>query len=117
MNQISEEFVKVSKLLKRYLRLEVDYIKLTVAEKASLLISALAVGVVFLAIVCFMLLLLSFACAELFRLIMSPALSYVATAGVFLLILLIMIIFREKWIINPISRFLTKVLFDKDEDI
>lgn len=117
MNAVTEEFVKISRLVRRYLYLEVDYIKLTVAEKASLLISSLAVGIIFLSVVCFMLLLLSLSCAELFKMIMSPALAYLSTAGVFLIVLLVIVIFREKWIINPISRFLTKVLFDKDEEI
>ena len=116
MNAVTEEFVKITRLLKRYCRLEIEYVKLTAVEKTTLLVSALAVGVIFLTLMSFMLLMLAFACVELFKIFMCPALAFLSTAGVFLILMSIMLAFREKWIVNPISRYLTKILFDKEED-
>lgn len=115
-NALGEEFVKVSRLIQRYFKLEVEYIKLTFAEKVSMLVSALTVGVFILVLTSFTVFMLAFSCAELFKMIMPPTLAYLSTAGVFLIILSIVMIFKEKWIINPISRFLTRILFDKEDD-
>lgn len=116
MNVISDEYVKLSSLIRRYLKLEVEYVKLTLAEKITLLAASMTVGIIVLALVCFTLFMLAFASVELFRLIMCPALAYVSTAGIFLLILILVMAFKEKLIVNPISRFLTRVLFDNPQN-
>ncbi len=114
--RFSEELVKISEKARRYLKLEIEYIKLTTAEKTSVLFAGLAVGIIFLALSSFMLFLLALSCAELFKLMMCPALAYLCTAGIFLLLLLLALVFRNQWIVNPISRFITKVLFDKQPE-
>lgn len=108
--------VRVTALVRRYLKLELEYIKLTAAEKVTVLMAGIAVGIIILVLTSFMVFMLAFACVELFKLFMCPALAFLSTAGIFLLLLLITLIFRNQWIVNPISRFLTRILFDKQSE-
>lgn len=109
-----DEIKQLIAVLRRYITLNVEYAKLTAAEKITLLSSHLAVAVIIMVTGAFMLLFLGFSCAELFKLFMAPALAYLSTAGVFLILVVIVILLRKTLIINPISRFITSILFDRD---
>jgi len=113
MKNFSDEVARLVTILRRYLRLEVEYVKLTATEKASVLMAGIAVGIIVLVLTSFMMFMLAFTCVELFKMIMSPVLSYLSTAGVFLIMLLVVLLFKDQWIVNPISRFITRILFDK----
>jgi hypothetical protein len=108
-----EGFRRLLNLAKRYAAVNIEYAKLTAAEKFTLLAGALAVGVVALVCLSFMLVFLSLACVEGFRCLMPLALAYVCTAAIYLVIAVVVIKLRKPLILNPISRFITSVLFDK----
>ncbi|MBD5231054.1 MAG: hypothetical protein K2M14_04825 [Muribaculaceae bacterium] len=97
---------------KRYVMLQVDIAKLTAAEKLTLLISGITMGLIAVLCICFIMLLLAFAAADLFKEIMCPALAYTATAGSVLVVLLLIYFLRKHLIINPISRLLTKLFIN-----
>lgn len=109
--RITGEFKRFWTVLRRYVSLNVEYAKLTAAEKFTMLSGAVAIGVISLACISFVLIFLGFACSELFRLFMAPALAYLSTAGVFLLIIVVLVVARTPLIINPIARIVTKILF------
>lgn len=96
----------------RFVELSVEYAKLTAAEKLTMLGGMLVLGAVCLAVIGFILIFLGFSCAELFKLFMSPALAYLSTAGVFLILCILLILSRNVLILNPISRLMTRILFD-----
>lgn len=96
-----------------WLTLEVNYAKLTAAEKFTMLLSALIIGAICLLLGIVVLILLAFALAQVFCMMMSPALAFLSTAGVILLLLLLLFLFRKPLLLNPISRFITKMFFDK----
>lgn len=95
-----------------WVKLEVEYAKFTIAEKFTMLMSALIIGAVCLLLGLAALLLLAFAGVELFKLIMVPALAYCAMAGVILLIILLLYLCRRPLLLNPIAKFITKLFFN-----
>ncbi|MGM9804728.1 MAG: phage holin family protein [Muribaculaceae bacterium] len=102
--------------IKKYVTLQVDYTKYTVVEKLVILLSASAVAIV-VGVLGF---------AVIFYLSISLA-SYLAAclgcvwaadmivAGIYALILVLVVVFRRQLIINPISRFLTKLFLKPNE--
>lgn len=108
-----DEFRKLITQSKDWLTLETEYLKLTVAEKLTLLLGSLIIGFVCLLLGMVILILLAFALVELFRLMMVPALAYLSTAGVICILLLVLFILRKQVLLNPIARLITKVFFDK----
>lgn len=98
---------------KTWLRLEIEYAKLTIAEKLTLLMSSLILGFVCLLLGVVVLIMLAFSLAEAFRLIMSPALAYLATAGAICVLLALLYLLRKPILLNPIARLITRVFFDK----
>ena len=98
---------------KTWLRLELEYAKLTIAEKLTLLMSTLIIGFVCLLLGVVVLIMLAFSLAEAFRLIMDPALAYLSTAGVICLLLILLYLLRKPLLLNPIARLITRVFFDR----
>ncbi len=113
--RITGELKRFWTVLRRYISLNMEYAKLTAAEKFTMLSGAVAIGVISLACISFVLIFLGFACAELFKLFMAPALAYLSTAGVFLLLIVVVVMARTTLIINPISRIVTRILFSQKQ--
>ena len=70
-----------------WIKLEVEYAKVTVAEKFTVLMATLIIGAVCFLLGFAVLLLLAFAGVELFKMILSPPLAYCAMAGAVCVIL------------------------------
>ncbi len=100
---------------KQYFLLQFDYAKLTVTEKISVIL-----GMSFLFFIVLILSLgggiyLSFALVHLLKPLLGLAASY-AVVGLFFLVLAgITIIFRRHLILNPITRFISRVLLNDDD--
>lgn len=108
-----EEIRSIFDQSKTWLRLELEYAKLTIAEKLTLLMSTLIIGFVCLLLGIVVLIMLAFSLAEAFRLIMDPALAYLSTAGVICLLLILLYLLRKPLLLNPIARLITRVFFDR----
>ena len=108
-----EEIRSIFDQSKTWLRLELEYAKLTIAEKLTLLMSTLIIGFVCLLLGVVVLIMLAFSFAEAFRLIMDPALAYLSTAGVICLLLILLYLLRKPLLLNPIARLITRVFFDR----
>lgn len=93
-------------------KLEIEYAKFTLAEKFTVLASALVIGAICLLLGIVVLILLALAGAELFKLIMCPALAYLSAAGVICLLILVIYVFKRTLLLNPISKFITKLIFN-----
>ena len=109
-----EEIRSIFDQSKTWLRLELEYAKLTIAEKLTLLMSTLIIGFVCLLLGVVVLIMLAFSLAEAFRLIMDPALAYLSTAGVICLLLILLYLLRKPLLLNPIARLITRVFFDRN---
>lgn len=96
--------------LKKYLTLQIDYAKLTAVEKLVVLLSAIAMVAVMLILGACVLFYLSFAVVFM----LSDAIgstwgAYLIVSGIFLVLMLVVYALRQKLILDPVSRFLTRL--------
>ena len=96
--------------LKKYLTLQIDYAKLTTVEKLVVLLSAIAMVAVMLILGACVLFYLSFAVVFM----LSDAIgstwgAYLLVSGIFLVLMLVVYALRQKLILDPVSRFLTRL--------
>lgn len=95
---------------KDWASLELEYAKLTAAEKITVLSSAAVVGAVCLLLGMVALILFGIAIACAFQNFMGVSLSYVASGGCMLILMAVVYFFKEQLIMNPIAKMLTKIL-------
>lgn len=112
-NNLFDEIRNLFDQAKKWFLLEVEYAKLTVAEKLTLLLGTLIIGFVCLLLGMVILIMLAFSLVELFKLFMPSALAFLSTAGVVCLLLVVLFLVRKPILLNPIARLITKVFFDK----
>ncbi len=110
--KVTDELKMVFLQSKEWLRLEVEYAKLTAAEKFTVMMSTFIMGAVCLLLGFVVLILWGFSLAELFKLMMVPALAYLSAGGCLLLILLVVYLLRKPLLLNPLARFITKLIFE-----
>ena len=96
--------------LKKYLTLQIDYAKLTTVEKLVVLLSAIAMVAVMLILGACVLFYLSLAVVFM----LSDAIgstwgAYLIVSGIFLVLMLVVYALRQKLILDPVSRFLTRL--------
>lgn len=97
-----------------WIKLEIEYAKLTVTEKFTILLSAMIIGAICLLMGMVVLVLLSFSLVELFKMFMAPALAYLAVSGIICLLILVFYFLRNPLLLNPIARFITRLLINKN---
>ena len=95
-------------------KLEVEYLKLTLAEKVIILLGALIMGAVIMRLLLPVIIMFLFALVGVFKLFMPTPLAYLSVGGIVLLILAIVLIFRKQLIINPVAKFISKLFLDKN---
>lgn len=108
-NKVNEEVKSVVTDLKEWISLEVEYLKLTAAEKVSVLLSSLILVLVLFIIFMVVLILFSFALVDLFNLFMPHSLACVTVGGILLLLIGCLYLFRGTLVVNPITRLITKL--------
>ena len=108
-----ENIGQLVELLKHYLGLQTEYVKLDVIDKVVRLLTAAALAILFFLLIIAVMLFLSFALAYWLgqHIGMAPAFSVVG--GLHLLLLLLFFLFHEKWIERPLVRFLAGLLMSK----
>ena len=110
---LTDQIKDLFKLGKRYATLQVECIRLSAAEKLTILLSALALGLIAILMLSLIIFMLAFMAAALFGEVMSPALAYLCAAGSILLILVLIFLLRKPLLINPLARLITKALCPK----
>lgn len=96
-------------------KLEVEYIKLTAAEKMIIIVSMMVIGIVVLLLLLPAILMFLFALAQVFISFMPVAVAYVCVGGIVLVLLGVLVLFRKQLVINPVAKFISKVLLDTSE--
>ena len=89
--------------------MEIEYAKLTAAEKFSVLISTLILILALFMVSLVVMIVFAFALVDLFSIMMAHALACVTVGGIFLLLVLILYLLRKQLIINPIARLISKL--------
>lgn len=114
MNEnLSQQIQSLIKLGKRYLLLQVDYGKLTLAEKLTILFSGILLVMICLTLGAFAVGFFAFALVDALKESVPAVGAYSIVASIFILLVVIIYLMRKVLIINPISRFVSKLFFDK----
>lgn len=118
--KIPQTIHTLAELVKRLISLYIESVKLTAAEKLTVVLSAGVLLIVALILGIFSLAFISGACIELLALVLPAWASYAILGGFFLLLVVIAILLRKQLVVNPIARFVSRLVFesheDKDED-
>ena len=96
--------------IKQLATLKFEYTRLTVAEKATILLSMVALAVIMFFAGAAVIFFLSVALSHLLAQSVGTVWSSVIVAGIYLFIVLVVFAFRKQLIINPISRFITRLI-------
>lgn len=107
--------------IKDYVSMEVEYAKITLVEKLAEIFSTIAIIAIVMIMCGGILFYLSFSfVAYMDDILGSEILAFLVVSGVIALLLLIILAIRKWIIINPIARFLSKLLLTppaKDEKL
>lgn len=114
--KITDEIKEMLSQGVNWAKLEIEYLKLTAAEKIIILISMMVIGAVFLLLLLPVVLMFLFALAQVFIDFMPVAVAYVCVGGIVLLLLGILVVFRKQLVINPVAKFISKVLLDNPDN-
>ena len=106
------KFEALKSSFKRLISLYIENAKLTAAEKLTLLFSGAVVFVIGFILIMFSLAFLAVALLELLQLAMSPIASSAIIGGIFLVLAVLLIALRKTLVINPMARFLSKLIMD-----
>lgn len=114
--KITEELHEMLTQSINWAKLEIEYIKLTAAEKMIILVSMMVIGIVVLLLLLPAIMMFLFALAQVFIGFLPVAVAYVCVGGIVLLLLGLLVIFRKQLVINPVAKFISKVLLDHPEN-
>lgn len=103
--------------IKKYLTLKTDYLKLSAIEKLIILLSMIALSAVLAMLLICALFYFSFALVYVLSDVVGPLwLAYLIVGGVFVILMAVVFVLRKSLIFDPISRFLTKLFLDKQNE-
>lgn len=112
--KITDEIKEIISQGMNWAKLEVEYVKLTAAEKVIILMSTLILGAICMILMLPLLIMLLFALVGVFRLFMSPALAYLSVGGIVAVLMILIFIFRKFLIITPVAKFITRLFLEKN---
>lgn len=110
MTDKESSYEKLWKIFRRYLDLKTEDLKLTLSEKITVLISTVAVAAVIALIGGLVLLLLTLAVVHWIGEALGMPWAFLIIAGFYSLLILFAVIFRRQLIINPVARFVTRLI-------
>lgn len=112
MKNVGDEIRNVVAEVKEWLTVEIEYLKLSAAEKISVLLSTIILLIVLFIVGMVALIIFAFALVDLFNLFMPHALACVTVGGILLLIVGLMYLLRNAVIVNPITKLITKLFLN-----
>lgn len=95
---------------KDWASLELEYAKLTAAEKITIIAGMAVAGAVCLLLGIAALILFGISLGYAFKEFMPPAFAFLAAGGVMLVLMGLVYLFKQQMIMNPIAKMLTRVL-------
>ena len=115
----SKNIESIGKLLlefKKYLELQKEFVKLDATEKMTVILSAILIVTVLLLLGSIVLLFLTFALAYyLGDVLGSLSLGFGLISAFILLLTVIFYLNRNRMVIQPMARFMTKLIFTKED--
>ena len=93
-----------------YFENNIEYARLTAAEKLAVLLTSMAVAAVLGVLGCLIFFFLSMAVIYWLATVMPTALAYALMGALYVVAFILIFVFRKQWLINPIARFVSKVI-------
>lgn len=107
-----ENIVQLVEVLKNYIGLQKEYVKLDVIDKVVKLVTALTIAIVFIILGVAVLFYLSFAIVHWLEPLTGLGLAYFLIAMLFLALIILVCVYRKAWIERPLVRFLADTLLN-----
>ena len=108
-----ETIGQLVEVLKHYIGLQTEYVKLDVVDKVVRLLTAITMAVVLVGLLMVALIYLSFALAFFLGSLIGNALGFLVVACIYLVLLMVFVAFRHQWIERPLVKFLAGILMQK----
>lgn len=103
--------------IKKYVGLQAEYFKVEFVEKMTILLSTLLIIVLVINLAVAALFYAFFALAYALEPVVGGLiLSFIMVSAVFVLLIVLLFVFRKKLIINPMVRFLSTLFLDKSRN-
>ena len=114
---IDNEYKQLWQQVKNHISLQLQYSKLTLAEKLTLLASRLILVMVAIMLGASVMLILSGALiVALAAVVEETWIACLIVAAIYLVLLLLVFAYRHSLIIDPVTRFITKLLLGNDDN-
>lgn len=107
-----ETIGQLADTLKHYVGLQKEYVQLSVVEKTVRVLTAIAVTALAGLLLVFVLVFLSFAAAFALGPLTGQVAAFALVAAFYFVALLLVVIFKKRWIERPLVRFLAGLLMD-----
>ena len=108
-----ESVAQLIEVLKHYLGLQTEFVKLDVVDKVVRLLTAATLAILFFLLVIAVMMFLSFAVAYWLSRYIGLDPAFFVIAGAHLVLFLLFITFRHSWIERPLVRFLAGLLMSR----
>lgn len=105
-------FSHLSDSARSYIRLLVEDTKLSVAEKLTRLLAAVAMCSLLTILITAALVFVSIAAGLALSTVIPPLWAFVIVAAFYILMMVLLLCFRTKLLVNPIARFISRLLLD-----
>lgn len=115
-----ETIGQLVEVIKHYLSLQGEYVKLDVVDKVVRLLTVITITAVVVVLLLLALIYLSFAAAFAMAPALGMILSFCIVGAVYVVALLLVLTFRHRWIERPLVKFLAGLLLspeDKSEEL
>lgn len=109
-NSLLDQFKSIIARSKDWATLELEYAKLTAAEKITVLAGTAVTGMVCLMLGMTALLLFGISLAYLLQELMCRSLAFLISGCIIIVVMIVIYFLREKMIMNPIAKIITKIL-------
>lgn len=108
-----ETIGQLVEVIKHYIGLQSEYMKLDVVDKVVRLLTICAMTVIMGFLLALALIYLSFAAAYALEPLLGMCGAFFAIAGLYIVILILFVCFRHRWIEKPLVKFLASLLMQE----
>lgn len=112
-DQNIETIGQLVEVLRHYIGLQSEYVKLDVVDKVVRLLTVTAITAIIVTALLLALIYFSFAAAFAMAPYIGQVWAFCIVGGFYLIVLLLFVIFRHQWIEKPLVKFLASLLLGK----
>ena len=113
---LSDIFAGLTQNIKRLGALYIEKARLKTTEKLTIMLSTIAFTGVVVAVALILLVFITIGFGHWLATSIAPHLAYLIMAGFYLILLVLIVLMRKKWFINPIARFMSRLLVEAPDD-